>query len=93
MAGWPGQLQNCFDGTVFGEQCGNFGTDFCGITGGIPLGTCLKVATCWRHARWRHSWRHSSLAYPMEVVDRNWIYAGGENWSAIDLANAAAISS
>ena len=45
MAGSGGGVAGIVvDGTVCGAGCGagcgNFGTDFCGTTGGIPLGTC-----------------------------------------------------
>ena len=47
MAGSGGGVAGIVvDGTVCGVGCGagcvNFGTDFCGTMGGIPLGTCPK---------------------------------------------------
>ena len=84
------------DGTVCGAGCGagcgNFGTDFCGTTGGIPLGTCPKGG---RPAGGIPAGGIPAGGIPNggSLAGIGFTLGGGVNWSAIDFANAAAISS
>lgn len=93
MAGSGGGVAGIVvDGTVCGAGCGNFGTDFWGTTGGIPLGTCPNGG--------RPAGGIPAGGIPAGGIPNGgsptgigFTLGGGVNWSAIDFANAAAISS
>ena len=88
MAGSGGGVAGIVvDGTVCWAGCGNFGTDFCGTMGGIPLGTCPNGG---RPAGGIPAGGIPKGGSPTGI---GLTLGGGVNWSAIDFANAAAISS